>query len=92
MFQNVTFKTLQNVTKGYNVLMRKLFDYEKVRGEIKARKLKVKDLADAIGVTPNTLSSALNGNRALGKSAQISLARELSSNSKAPKKSSTRVA
>lgn len=74
------------------VCMSEPFDYEKIRGVIKSRNLKVKDLADAIGVTPNTLSSALNGNRALGKSAQILLARELSSNSKAPKKSSTRVA
>lgn len=74
------------------VHMSEPFDYEKIRGVIKSRNLKVKDLADAIGVTPNTLSSALNGNRALGKSAQISLARELDSKSKATKKSTTRVA
>jgi transcriptional regulator with XRE-family HTH domain len=57
--------------------MSETFDGIKIRSVIKARGLKVKDLAQAIGVTPNTLSSALNGNRVLGKSALISLFREL---------------
>ena len=45
-------------------------DFKKIRMDIKARKILVKDLADSMGITPNTLSSALNGNRALGKSAK----------------------
>lgn len=74
------------------ILMSEPFDYEKIRGVIKSRNLKVKDLADAIGVTPNTLSSALNGNRSLGRSAQISLARELGLSGKALKESRTKIA
>lgn len=57
--------------------MNETFDGKKIKSVIKAKKKRVKDIADAIGVTPNTLSSALNGNRALGKSARISLFREL---------------
>lgn len=57
--------------------MNDTFDGLEIKRVIKAKKLLVKDLADAIGVTPNTLSSALNGNRVLGKSAQKLLFREL---------------
>nr|BFD63145.1 hypothetical protein BdHM001_18260 [Bdellovibrio sp. HM001] len=57
--------------------MNETFDGKKIKSVIKAKKLKVKDLAEAIGVTPNTLSSALNGNRALGRSARKFLFREL---------------
>ena len=62
------------------------FDAKKIKGVIKEKRIKVKDLALAIGVTPNTLSSALNGNRALGKSALISLFRELNLNAEALKR------
>jgi len=52
-------------------------NWVKIRKTIKARNLKVKDLAERIGVHPNTLSSAINGNRELGESARILLFREL---------------
>lgn len=68
---------LQTVTICYYACMDETFDGKKIKGVIKSKKLKVKDLAEVIGVTPNTLSSALNGNRALGKSARKILFKEL---------------
>lgn len=52
-------------------------NWAKVRKAIKARNLKVKDLAEKIGIHPNSLSSAINGNRVLGESARILLFQEL---------------
>lgn len=78
--------SLQTVTKCYYLNMDETFDGKKIKGVIKAKRLLVKDLAVAIGVTPNTLSSALNGNRVLGKSARISLFRELNMNAEALRK------
>ena len=63
--------------------MNETFDGREIKKILKSKKIKVKDLAKAIGVTPNTLSSALNGNRVLGKVAQISLFRELGFNPEA---------
>lgn len=57
--------------------MNETFDGKFIKSVIKAKKRKVKDVAEAIGITPNTLSSALNGNRVLGKAVRISLFREL---------------
>ena len=57
--------------------MSETIDGKAIKSLIKKRKLKVKDVAEAIGLTPNTSSSALNGNRVLGKGARISLFREL---------------
>lgn len=79
---------LQTVTICYYAHMNETFDGIKIKGVIKAKKLRVKDVAEAIGVTPNTLSSALNGNRALGKSARISLFRELNMSEALMKKAS----
>ncbi|GEM_PF-2777191 len=57
--------------------MRDAFDGKEIKKIIKARRLTVKDLAETIGIHPNTLSSALNGNRDLGRAVRLSLYREL---------------
>ncbi len=57
--------------------MKDTFDGAEIRKIMKDKDIKVKDLAKKIGLHPNSLSSALNGNRGLGRSALISLLREL---------------
>jgi plasmid maintenance system antidote protein VapI len=58
-------------------------ELRKVKQAIETQGLKIKDLAKEIGLHPNTLSSAINGNRALGESARILLFQKLNLSSEA---------
>jgi transcriptional regulator with XRE-family HTH domain len=66
--------------------MNKTLDLNKLRSEIDSKGLKVKYLAEKIGVMPCTLSSFLTGKRGLGNAAFISLLRELNLTTKSVSK------
>lgn len=62
---------------SFNDKLMFMIDTKQIRDAINIHGLKVKFLAEKIGVTPGTLSSFLTGKRGLGGAAKKALLREL---------------